>query len=141
MTTTSDGRTRDEHGRLLENCGIAAPRWPTHWEYVSKAPYRIQRHDEHDNPMEIDCWNADELAYAIGIFVEAGLPEMPDVTMVLMDERFRVILGYVSAFGGIEGLGAAQWFGTGETFDFLARWTDINAVDLAIWESLARGRT
>lgn len=135
---TTDGRTRDEHGRLLEDCGIAIPRWPTAWAYHSRAPYRIQRHNQNDDPMAVDVWNAPDLGYALGVFVEAALPEQTDLTAVVMDERFRVILGYVSSFGGLEGAGAPDWFGTAETFGFLAQWTDINPVDLAIWESLAR---
>lgn len=108
------------------------------WQYHSQPDFRVLRRVD-VNGVE-GVWAVREapfLEYAVGMFCELGLPMERECAVLVVDAKMRVVLGYSTLEGGIEGTGMA-WWGTRETFEVLQRWSTVDPLDLAVWESIAR---
>jgi hypothetical protein len=139
--TRKQERTR-RHGLLLEDHDVAMPEFMTPWTYVSRGPYRLQIRDDND-PAGVLCdvRDAPYLEYAVAMFHDLALPMRWHHICVLLDESFRVVLGYSSQPWAREMSAGMVWWGTAESFQILERWGEQDAMEMAVWESLARENT
>lgn len=129
-----------EHGHLIEDHPyMVDPDLFARWDHEPRGPFRLQRWNA-DRPTpsstSIAVCSGDLLA-AVDLFVSRALPPAPQMAAFLIDESYRLVLGYAATERLISELGYPAWFGVGAAFDALTPLVG-DPMTVAIWESCAR---
>lgn len=106
------------------------------WDLIPVAPFRTQAWHETDavGPAWITTHSMDEALTAGCRTLGPGV----GASMVVLDEGFHVIFGYVARTATLVELGAPVWYGCRVAYEWLERSGKVPLMDLAVWESTAR---
>jgi hypothetical protein len=108
------------------------------WDLDPRPPFRVQAWHETNRiwPTSLVTNSFDEALTAACRALGPG----DDATMVVLDEGFHVLFGYVAFTTTIVEFGAPVWYGCRAAYEWLERHSGIDRMDLAVWEATARDR-
>lgn len=108
------------------------------WDHIPRAPFCTQAWHETNKIWPTKITTADFDLAMSGACQTLGPGE--GSSMVVLDEGFNVIFGYVCFAETLVELGAPVWYGCRAGYEWLERSGRIPLMDLAVWESTARDR-
>lgn len=129
-----------EGGHLIEtHPNLVEPLLHTPWDYVPRAPYRLQGFAEDLDllSVKVDVCVGD-LFGAVDLFVSRYMPPYEGYAAHILDERFRQVLGYSARSAAVsQNDGLPVWQGTAAAFEALTPLVG-DPMTVAIWEAQAR---